>query len=83
MPPRVLGQGTDERRAHVVPRALPRTRRAGHSLSNSPPGVSISALRLLDRLDVENDRHLVADNRTASFQRQVEVDAEVFAVQHD
>jgi len=31
---------------------------------------------LLDRLDLEGDRHLIADHHTTAFQRHVEVDTE-------
>ncbi len=55
--------------------------RAGHSMSNARPGVDFDAASgLLDRLDLEGDRHLVADDRAAGFQRQVDVDAEVLTV---
>src|ERR1700758_1086289 len=52
-------------------------------MSNSRPGVDFNAASgLLDSLDLEGDRHLVADHRAARFQRQVDVDTEVLTVQH-
>jgi hypothetical protein len=48
---------------------------------NSRPGVNSDApLGLLDHLDLEGERHFVADNHAAGFQRQVDVNTEVLAV---
>src|SRR6202012_755588 len=59
-------------------------RRAGHSMSNSRPGLVFDAASgLLDRLDVDGYRHFVAYDRAAGLQRHVNVDPEVVAVQHD
>jgi hypothetical protein len=38
--------------------------------------------RLLERLDIERDGDLVADDGAAGLQRKLEVDAEVLAAQH-
>ena len=38
---------------------------------------------LLERLDLQRDGDLVADDGAAGLQRQVDVDPEVLAVQHD
>src|ERR1700739_95076 len=63
----------------------PRTNGAGPVIRCRIPGPASFSKRtsgLLDRLDLQRYRPLVADDRTARFQRQVDVDAEVLTVQH-
>jgi hypothetical protein len=57
-------------------------RRAGEE-DEKPARRSVGASGLLDGLDAEGDRDLVADHRAPGLHRELDVDTEVFAVQHD
>jgi hypothetical protein len=63
-------------------RVCTQTRRAGLAFRGRSRTVSVRS-GLLERLDLQRDGDLVADDGAAGLQRQVDVDPEVLAVQHD
>jgi hypothetical protein len=68
--------------AVIVAVLAPVRSRCGANKANARrPHATVSGL--LERFDLQRDGDLVADDRATRFQRHVDIDAEVLAVQHD